>query len=132
MPATSHYLENYFRHNLANASWMRSRWDWIMLRPARCLLPTSGGGTIHCAPLLGHDERVADVGLDFPSFNPLFKRKGNSSWWYATAPSDAKALWYDTLIKVDAKARAVAAVFHEPGRAQPRSRAQFAEIEIRS
>ena len=115
MPATSNYLDNYFRHNLANASWMTSRWASIMFRSVRCLLPAAGNGTVRCEPLLAHDARIADVGLDFPTFNPLYKYAKHSAWWYATAPSTATSMWFDTIVKVDSRGRRVAATFHVPG-----------------
>ena len=75
-------LAVYFRHNLANETWMTSRWSEIMKRPRRCFVPKAGNATIRCETLLQSDPRVADVGMDFPAFNPNFKYNPDSRWWY--------------------------------------------------
>ena len=36
-------------------------------------------------------------------------------WWYATAPDDNNAKWFNTVIKGDAQERKVVAVWKEPG-----------------
>lgn len=115
MPGTQNYLENYFRHNLANATWMTSRWSEIMSRPRRCFVPKAGNTTIRCEKLLQRDPRVADVGMDFPAFNPNFKYNPDSRWWYITSPATPKSMWFDTVAKIDQKERRVVEVYHEAG-----------------
>jgi len=115
MPGTQNYLENYFRHNLANATWMSSRWEEIMMKPKRCYVPMKGNATIRCEDLLHHDARVADVGMDFPAFNPYYKYNAESRWWYITTPAAADSMWFDTVAKIDGKERRVVATYREPG-----------------
>jgi carotenoid cleavage dioxygenase-like enzyme len=115
MPGTQNYLENYFRHNLANATWMTSRWSEIMMLPQRCHVPMTGNETIKCERLLQPDERVAPVGMDFPTFNPNYKYNADSKWWWVTTPAANNSMWFDTVAKIDAKERKVVSVYNEPG-----------------
>lgn len=115
LPGTKNYLENYFRHNLANKTWMSSRWDWIMHEPRRCYVPITGNAVIHCETLLQKSDLVNPIGMDFPSFNPLYKYNPASKWWYITAPKNAQSMWFDTVAKIDGQGRRVVAAFHIPG-----------------
>ena len=54
------------------------------LAVAHCGATQTGNETIKCERLLQPDERVAPVGMDFPTFNPNYKYNADSKWWWVT------------------------------------------------
>eukprot|EP00455_Lapot_gusevi_P003498 TRINITY_DN11429_c0_g1_i11.p1 TRINITY_DN11429_c0_g1~~TRINITY_DN11429_c0_g1_i11.p1 ORF type:complete len:328 (+),score=129.06 TRINITY_DN11429_c0_g1_i11:27-986(+) len=108
--ATGEYLDTYFEHTLVGAT----NWTNMFQLPRRCYIPPSGNA-ISCEPLFPTSSADANVLFDYPTFNPLFKMNPASRFFYATAAQSASSQWFDRLIKVDSKERAVVADWKSPG-----------------
>jgi carotenoid cleavage dioxygenase-like enzyme len=106
--ATSGYLDAYFKAALAAPT----NWSAMFHAPARCTVPVAGAA-IACEPFWAG---AADAGVifDYPTFAPQVKMQPYD-FFYAIAASSPAAKWFDRLIKVSARGRAVLADWAAPG-----------------
>jgi len=104
--ATDMYLDNYFQRTLSEPT---AEWDNIFTPAKRCKVPLSiaAGQEILCENLLVDDDGLL---FDYPTFNPLWKTKASSRYFYA-AGANRSSRWFDRIIKVDSKARKVTNVW---------------------
>merc|ERR1711937_472439 len=79
VPATSDYLDTYFKRSLSETT----VWERIIMPPQMCTIP-SDISHIHCETLLKgvNNETV----FDYPTFNPRFKMRADYRYFYAIAP----------------------------------------------
>ena len=48
--------------------------------------------------------------FDYPTFNPLFKMRGDYQFFYAIAAQSSTSRWFDMVVKIDPKAGTVVKV----------------------
>lgn len=106
---TENYLDNYFERNLDQGA----SWESIFHPAIRCRIPANGT-VIGCVPMLQEpDEQLI---FDYPTFNPLFKMRPDYQWFYGIAAKDTNgSKWFDSVVKMDAKAGKVAKSWSSPG-----------------
>jgi len=53
--------------------------------------------------------------FDYPTFNPLFKMRGDYQFFYAIAAQSSTSRWFDMAVKIDPKAGTVVKSWSSPG-----------------
>merc|ERR1711935_584047 len=94
IPATSNYLDSFFKSHLSKPT----DWASILMPPQRCIINPDSKAIV-CSTLLqgtGNDTTF----FDYPTFNPLFKMNPEYQWSYAIAPVGPQSRWFDRLIKI--------------------------------
>lgn len=109
IPATSNYLDTYFKSSLSKPT----NWSRILLPPQRCVIRPGEAG-IECGQLLREGVDGAPTYFDYPTFNPLHKMDRDYRWFYAISPTTPTTRWFDRVLKVDAKRGTVAASWSAP------------------
>jgi len=110
IPATSNYLDTYFKSHLSKPT----DWASILMPPQRCVIDLdSESRRVVCSTLLqGHANETTF--FDYPTFNPLFKMNPEYLWTYAIAPVSPESRWFDRLIKIHSPTGHIAASWSAP------------------
>lgn len=106
---THDYLDTYFSGNLDAGV---PNWDNMFKEPKRCVIPTTGNGTIICKNLLQDSMTI----FDYPTFNPKYKMRSDYNFFYGISPvSKSSSRWFDRILKFSAKDGSVVGEWSEKG-----------------
>ena len=98
--ASDSYLDQYFSYNLE----AKTEWAAILQPSLRCRIPARAALNKTSSSITCSSLGPSLPYFDYPTFNPKWKTRADYQYFYAIAALSTDSRWFDSLVKIGAKA----------------------------